>query len=153
MKTLFKILNHQHILCYNIPYDDDSTISSYNNGYYRGKKEALMGDIPTQTALRDNFPFAGYIDISGKIYECNPCEHEKMVRDIVYNNDSYFNKYRNLPASFYDSKPQGMLQEEYFLMKELGFVKISSFEKAPTKRILFRYKDLTWMQSDIVFPT
>ena len=70
---------------------------------------------------------------------------------MVYNIPEYFKRYLNVPAVFYDRKPQGMLQEEYFLMKYLGFVKVSSFEKAPLKKILFRYENLTWKQSDVIY--
>ena len=102
--------------------------------------------------LGEKFPFTGFVEIDGTIHKCKSCEHEDLVRNIVYDNPEYFKRYRNVPAAFYDRKPQGMLQEEYFLMKYLGFVKISSFEKAPTKKILFRYENLTWKQSDIIYP-
>lgn len=111
-----------------------------------------LWDIPIQTELGEKFPFAGFVGIDGTTYKCEPCEHEKLVRDMVYNIPEHFKRYLNVPAAFYDRKPQGMLQEEYFLMKYLGFVKVSSFEKAPTKRILFRYENLTWKQSDVIYP-
>ena len=86
-----------------------------------------MQDIPIQVELGEKFPFTGFVEIDGTIHKCNSCEHEDLVRSIVYDNPEYFKRYRNVPAVFYDHKPQGMLQEEYFLMKYLGFVKVSSF--------------------------
>lgn len=152
---LEKIINRQQHLYYNIPYgDEDDYRNGYDSGYSRGKIDAIKDywDIPIQTELGENFPFTGFVEIDGTIHKCNSCEHEDLVRSIVYDNPEYFKRYRNVPAIFYDRKPQGMLQEEYFLMKYLGFIKISSFEKAPIKKILFRYENLTWKQSDIIYP-
>lgn len=153
---LEKILNHQQHLHFNVPYDDDNYYSDYCDARNRADKaeEKLknLWDIPIQTELGEKFPFTGFVGIDGTTFKCEPCGHEKLVRDMVYNIPEHFKRYLNVPASFYDRKPQGMLQEEYFLMKYLGFVKISSFEKAPTKRILFRYENLTWKQSDVIYP-
>jgi hypothetical protein len=148
---LERILNHQQHLCFNVKWDDGD---HYDAGYSRGKEDAIKGlwDIPIQTELGEKFPFTGFVEIDGTIHKCKSCEHEDLVRSIVYDNPEYFKRYRNVPATFYDRKPQGMLQEEYFLMKYLGFVKVSSFKDAPTKRILFRYENLTWKQSDIIYP-
>ena len=65
----------------------------------------------------------------------------------------YLEEYLKVPASFYDHKPQGTFQEEYFAMKYLGFEKVSAFRDAPTKRILFFYDKLTWKQSREIYPT
>lgn len=153
-----KNIKLKHLCFYNIPYDDydsNDIRSSYNNGLVDGRREAFknLWDIPQQSELGEKFPFTGYVDINGDVIKCKSCEHEKIVRDIIYNNKQFFQKYRNTPASFFEKKPQGMLQEEYFLMKYLGYVKVSSFEAAPTKRILFRYYNLTWKQTDTIFPT
>lgn len=148
---LEKILNHQQHLHFNMNWDDEDYYESGRSaGIAEFKKE--IWDIPTQVELGEKFPFTGFVGIDGTTFKCEPCEHEKLIRDMVYNVPEHFNRYLNVPASFYDRKPQGMLQEEYFLMKYLGFVKISSFEKAPTKRILFRYENLTWKQSDVIYP-
>lgn len=156
MNKLERILNKQFHLHFNVPYDDDNYYSDYCDARNRADKaeEKLknLWDIPIQTELGEKFPFAGFVGIDGTTFKCEPCGHEKLVRDMVYNIPEHFKRYLNVPASFYDRKPQGMLQEEYFLMKYLGFVKISSFEKAPTKRILFRYENLTWKQSDVIYP-
>ena len=146
-----KILNHQQHLYFNMNWDDDDYYQSGRNaGIAEFKKE--IWDLPIQVELGEKFPFAGFVGIDGTTYKCKPCEHEKLVRDMVYNIPEHFKRYLNVPAIFYDRKPQGMLQEEYFLMKYLGFVKISSFANAPTKRILFRYENLTWKQSDVIYP-
>jgi len=151
-----KILNHKLHLHFNVPYGDDDYYSDYRDARDRAdraeEKLKNLWDIPIQTELGEKFPFAGFVGIDGTTYKCEPCEHEKLVRDMVYNIPEHFKRYLNVPAMFYDRKPQGMLQEEYFLMKYLGFVKISSFEKTPTKRILFRYENLTWKQSDVIYP-
>ena len=151
-----RILNHQQHLHFNIPYEDYDYYSDYCDARDRADKAEQklknIWDIPIQTELGEKFPFTGFVEIDGTIHKCKPCEHEDLIRSIVYDNPEYFKRYRNVPAIFYDKKPQGMLQEEYFLMKYLGFVKISSFEKAPTKRILFRYENLTWKQSDVIYP-
>jgi hypothetical protein len=156
ISKLERILNHQQHLYFNIPYGDDDYYSDYREASKRADKaeEKLknLWDIPIQTELGEKFPFAGFVEIDGTVHKCNSCEHEDLVRSLVYDNPEYFKRYRNVPAMFYDRKPQGMLQEEYFLMKYLGFVKISSFEKAPTKKILFRYENLTWKQSDVIYP-
>jgi len=153
LNHLQRILNHQHILYYNVPYGDES----YGGGYAAGKADCRreiykeLFDIPIQMELGEKFPFAGYVTIEGKIYSCEPCQHEQIIRKIVYTD--FMDEYMKVPASFYDKKPQGMLQEEYFAMKYLGFVKVSSFENAPLKRILFRYGQLTYKQSNIIFLT
>lgn len=151
-----RILNHQQHLHFNIPYGDNDYSYAYREASKRADKaeERLknLWDIPIQTELGEKFPFTGYVEIDGTVHKCNSCEHEKLTRDLVYNIPEHFKRYLNVPAAFYDRKPQGMLQEEYFLMKYLGFVKVSSFEKAPTKRILFRYENLTWKQSDVIYP-
>ena len=146
-----KILNHQQHLHFNCKWDEEDYYQSGRSAGIAEFKKNLW-DIPIQTELGDKFPFAGFVGIDGTIFKCEPCEHEKLVRDMVYNIPEHFKRYLNVPASFYDKKPQGMLQEEYFLMKYLGFVKISSFENAPTKRVLFRYENLTWKQSDVIYP-
>lgn len=151
-----RILNHQQHLHFNIPYGDNDYSYAYREASKRADKaeERLknLWDIPIQIELGEKFPFTGYVEIDGTIHKCNSCEHERLTRDLVYNIPEHFKRYLNVPAAFYDRKPQGMLQEEYFLMKYLGFVKVSSFEKAPTKRILFRYENLTWKQSDVIYP-
>ena len=149
---LERILNHQQHLKFNCKWTEDYD-SGVNTGYNKAKAEFMSTqDIPIQVELGEKFPFAGFVEIDGTIHKCNSCEHEDLVRSIVYDNPEYFKRYRNVPAVFYDHKPQGMLQEEYFLMKYLGFVKVSSFKDAPTKKILFRYENLTWKQSDIIYP-
>ena len=146
-----KILNHQQHLYFNMKWDDEDYYQSGRSaGIAEFKKE--IWDLPIQVELGEKFPFAGFVGIDGTTYKCEPCEHEKLVRDMVYNIPEHFKRYLNVPAMFYDRKPQGMLQEEYFLMKYLGFVKVSSFKDAPTKRILFRYENLTWKQSDVIYP-
>ena len=154
MKKLERILNHQQHLRFNCKWtEDDYYTSGVSAGYSKAKEEFMATqDIPTQTELGEKFPFTGFVEIDGTIHKCKSCEHEDLVRSIVYDNPDYFKRYRNVPAVFYDHKPQGMLQEEYFLMKYLGFVKVSSFKDAPTKKILFRYENLTWKQSDIIYP-
>ncbi len=170
---LERILNHQQHLNFNVPYGPDDISNPGWAAHYGAQayieaaadKEKLekeveglqnrlknLWDIPTQVELGEKFPFTGYVEIDGTVHKCNSCEHEKLTRDLVYNIPEHFKRYLNVPAAFYDRKPQGMLQEEYFLMKYLGFIKVSSFEKAPTKRILFRYENLTWKQSDVIYP-
>lgn len=151
---LNRILNHQQRLQFICKWTEgDYYDSGVNAGYCKAKAEFMATqDIPIQTELSDKFDFTGFVEIDGTIHKCNSCEHEDLVRSIVYDNPDYFKIYRNIPATFYDRKPQGMLQEEYFLMKYLGFVKVSSFKDAPTKKILFRYENLTWKQSNIIYP-
>lgn len=158
---LEKILNHQDKLHFNVPYGDDDYSGRYyheksNSEKWEKKYNELQNkfnnffDIPIQVELGEKFPFSGYVDINGKIYKCESCQHESIIRQIVLND--YIDEYLKVPATFYDHKPQGTFQEEYFAMKYLGFAKISSFENAPTKKILFRYNNLTWKQSDVIFP-
>ena len=148
---LERILNHQQHLQFNCKWPEDY---DYEVGRSAGIAEITknLWDIPIQTELGEKFPFTGFVEIDGTIHKCKSCEHEDLVRSIVYDNPDYFKRYRNVPAVFYDHKPQGMLQEEYFLMKYLGFIKVSSFKDTPTKKILFRYENLTWKQSDIIYP-
>ena len=166
INKLERILNHQHELHFNVPYNDDqaelwATERKLNKANdvakeWQEKYEDLQNkfksffDIPIQTELGENFPWSGYVDMDGQIYRCNSCEHEKIIRQIVLKD--YLDKYLSVPASFYDHKPQGTFQEEYFAMKYLGFAKVSSFRDAPTKKILFRYDKLTWKQSDVIYP-
>ena len=159
VKKLENILNYQDKKYFNVPYGDSDYYSDYQAANRRAEKaeEKLknlksLQDIPTQVELGEKFPFTGYVGIDGETIKCRSCEHEKIVRDIIYDNPEIFKRYRLMPASAFDKKPAGMLQEEYYIMKYLGYVKISSFENAPLKRILFRYEKLTWMQSDIIYP-
>ena len=166
INKLERILNHQNELHFNVPYNDDqaelwATERKLNKANdvakeWQEKYEDLQNkfksffDIPIQTELGEKFPWSGYVDMDGQIYRCNSCEHEKIIRQIVLKD--YLDKYLSVPASSYDHKPQGTFQEEYFAMKYLGFVKVSSFRDAPTKKILFRYDKLTWKQSDVIYP-
>ena len=113
----------------------------------------LLGmDIPKQNNIPTGSKLCGYIEIDGTYHKCNSCEHEKFVRRLVYENEEFRKRYFEIPASFFDNKPIGMLQEEYFLMKDLGVVKISSFKDAPTKMIAFFYNNLTYKQTDLIYP-
>lgn len=109
-------------------------------------------DIPKQNNIPTGSKLCGYIEIDGTYHKCNSCEHEKFVRRLVYENEDFRKRYFEVPASFFDKKPVGMLQEEYFLMKDLGVVKISSFKDAPTKMIAFFYNNLTYKQTDLIYP-
>ena len=169
---LEKILNHQDKLHFNVPYGlDDITnpgwAATYGTEAYTEAMQKVENwqkkynelshkfdnffDIPNQNELGEKFPWVGYIDMDGKVYSCKQCEHEGIIRQIVLK--EYLNEYLKVPASFYDHKPQGTFQEEYFAMKHLGFAKVSAFEDAPTKRILFFYNKLTWKQSAQIYPT
>ena len=155
INKLERILNHQQHLHFNADWSEVDRDYGYQQAKRVQELEQKLNnlwDIPIQVELGDKFPFTGYVEIDGTIHKCNSCEHEKLTRDLVYNIPEHFKRYLNVPAAFYDRKPQGMLQEEYFLMKYLGFVKVSSFEKAPLKKILFRYENLTWKQSDVIYP-
>ena len=160
---MHKILDKQDKLYFNVCYECDC------DGYDRARREEdeknewkkkyldleekfkNFFDIPRQNELGEKFPWSGYIDMNGKIYKCNSCEHESIIRQIIFK--EYLDEYLKVPASFYDHKPQGTFQEEYFAMKYLGFAKVSSFENAPTKKILFFYDKLTWKQSNEIYPT
>lgn len=109
-------------------------------------------DIPKQNNIPTGSKLCGYIEIDGTYHKCDSCEHEKFVRKLVYENEEFRKRYFEIPASFFDKKPIGMLQEEYFLMKDLGVVKISSFKDAPTKMIAFFYNTLTYKQTDLIYP-
>ena len=163
---LERILNHQHELHFNVPYDDNQAslwaterqldkareeTEEWERKYHElEEKFKNFFDIPKQNELGEKFPWVGYVDIDGTIYKCKECEHETIIRDIVWHN--FREEYLKCPAHFYDHKPQGTFQEEYFAMKYLGFVKVSAFENAPTKRIVFFYDKLTWKQSNVIYP-
>lgn len=108
-----------------------------------------LGDLPKETYLRYT-NLCGYIAPDGKYYHCDHCGHTTIVRDIVLG--EYLEEYKAVPAEFFDEKPNYMLQEEYFLMKKLGFAKISSFKLAVDKMYLFLYGTLTPEQTDIIYP-
>lgn len=107
------------------------------------------GDLPNEVYLRYT-KLCGYIAPNGKYYHCESCEHTTIVRDIALG--EYLEEYKTVPAEFFDEKPHFMLQEEYFLMKKLGFAKISSFKLAVNKMYLFLYGTLTPEQTDIIYP-
>ena len=108
-----------------------------------------LGDLPKETYLRYT-TLCGYIAPDGKYYHCDHCGHTTIVRDIALG--EYLEEYKAVPAEFFDEKPHYMLQEEYFLMKKLGFAKISSFKLAVDKMYLFLYGTLTPEQTDIIYP-
>ena len=112
----------------------------------------FLGDIPKQSNIPTGSKLCGYIEIDGTYHKCESCEHEKNIRQIIWGDDYFRERYFNTPASFFDNMPRGMLQEEYFAMKDLGFVKISSFKDAPTKMIAFFYGTLTYKQTDLIYP-
>lgn len=107
------------------------------------------GDLPNEVYLSYT-KLCGYIAPNGKYYHCESCEHTTIVRDIALG--EYLEEYKTVPAEFFDEKPHFMLQEEYFLMKKLGFAKISSFKLAVDKMYLFLYGTLTPEQTDIIYP-
>lgn len=158
MKIIFNLENpYSAKFCrYNVPYGDsynDGYESGKSKGYYEAKKEFdNMFDIPNQNNLPLKSKLCGYIEIDGTYHECNSCEHEKIIRQLIWENEDFRKRYFDTPASFYDRMPRGMLQEEYFAMKLLGFIKISSFEKTPNKKIVFSYGLLTYKQTDLVYP-
>ena len=115
-------------------------------------RQQFIGDIPKQCNIPTGSKLCGYIEIDGTYHKCNTCEHEKNIRQIIWNNDKFRDRYFNTPASFFDNMPRGMLQEEYFAMKVLGFAKISSFKNTPTKMIVFFYNTLTYKQTDMIYP-
>ena len=106
-------------------------------------------DLPNEVYLRYT-NLCGYIAPNGKYYHCDSCEHTTIVRDIALG--EYLEEYKTVPVEFFDEKPHFMLQEEYFLMKKLGFAKISSFKLAVDKMYLFLYGTLTPEQTDIIYP-
>lgn len=106
-------------------------------------------DLPNEVYLRYT-NLCGYIAPNGKYYHCDSCGHTTIVRDIALG--EYLEEYKTVPAEFFDEKPHFMLQEEYFLMKKLGFAKISSFKLAVDKMYLFLYGTLTPEQTDIIYP-
>ena len=77
----------------------------------------ISDDIPLQIKL------ASKIDLCGK-----HCEHENFVKTLICGN--LYTDFINMHSHFYDSMPYGMLKEEYYLMKEKRFIKISSFREA-----------------------
>lgn len=165
---------------YNMPYDDEGyyrseinnlkkTVREYeeiihdkipeimSHGFtdvseYRIDDSTFIGDIPKQNAIPTGSHLCGYVEIDGTYHECDSCCHEKNIRQIIWNNDNFRERYFSTPASFFLNMPRGMLQEEYFAMKGLGFVKISSFKNAPTKMIAFFYNTLTYKQTDLIYP-
>lgn len=113
---------------------------------------SFCGDIPKQNNLPKSSKLCGYIEIDGTYHKCSSCEHEKVIRQIIWENEELRKRYFETPASFFDQMPRGMLQEEYFAMKDLGFVKISSFKNTPNDMVVFFYNNLTYKQSDVVYP-
>lgn len=112
----------------------------------------FCGDIPKQNNLPKGSKLCGYVEIDGTYHKCASCEHERIIRQIIWENDELRQRYFNTSASFFDQMPRGMLQEEYFAMKDLGFVKISSFKDTPNDMVVFFYNNLTYKQSDVVYP-
>ena len=78
---------------------------------YKNLNVLYSSDIPKQNNIPTGSKLCGYIEIDGTYHKCNSCEHEKFVRRLVYENEEFRNRYFELPASFFDKKPIGMLQE------------------------------------------
>jgi hypothetical protein len=106
-------------------------------------------DLPIEFKLDNHLIQTGYIDKNGKFYECNSCEHERIIQDIIHN--EYEQEFSNIDKDFYNRKPIGMFDEEYFAMKYLKFVKISSFEETPLEKVLIRYDSLTTKQIEKIY--
>lgn len=144
-----------------VPQDDVSKYADYGDVSRKIFEQSIgselipltfCGDIPKQNNLPKGSKLCGYIEIDGTYHKCSSCEHERIIRQIIWENDELRQRYFNTPASFFDQMPRGMLQEEYFAMKDLGFVKISSFKNTPNDMVVFFYNNLTYKQSDIVYP-
>lgn len=109
--------------------------------------------LPTQIKLETKRDLCGYVSPEGKYYPCGHYEHEILARKLVpfppqvvcpaCVSGFFAHKYR---------KPQGMLQEEYYLMAEKRYVKISSFKDSVNQMWLFSYYDLTPEQTDFIYP-
>lgn len=127
-------------------------VGRINEVDYNQELKINIGDIPHQNNLPKSSKLCGYVEIDGTYHKCNSCEHETIIRKIIWNNEDLRERYFNTPASFFDNMPRGMLQEEYFAMKDLGFVKISSFKNTPNDMVVFFYNTLTYKQSDIIYP-
>ena len=97
---------------YNVSYGDsydDGYESGKSKGYYEAKKEFdNMFDIPNQNNLSLKSKLCGYIEIDGTYHECNSCEHEKIIRQLIWENEDFRERYFDTPASFYDRMPRGM---------------------------------------------
>lgn len=132
------IRKNNKLIYYNIPYDDEYS------------SPAPSWDTPRQVRLDRKTDLCGYIDNTGKYYPCQHCQHESIIREIVIN--EYLTKYLSVNSDFYLLKPPGMFQEEYFAMKYLGFIKISSFKEWTDQMYLFTYNTLSWQQTEIVYP-
>lgn len=107
-------------------------------------------DIPEQVTLVSKIDLCGYISPEGEYFRCGHFEHEKFVQTLVVGD--MYEDFISTDSCFYNSIPDGMLKEEYFLMKRSGFIKISSFKEAVDEMYLLHYYPLTAEQMDVVYP-
>lgn len=105
-------------------------------------------DMPRCNSIR-NKALCGYVTPDGTYYKCEHCEHEKYIRQLVY--EHCLDEYMNTDIDFYARKPVGMFQEEYFAMKKMHWVKISTFADQIDEAYAFTYGLLTGPQSDIIY--
>lgn len=137
-------------------------IKNYQGWYLRNASFVINGitcrlsrfpisdDIPLQIKLASKIDLCGYVSPDGEYYKCEHCEHENFVKTLICGN--LYTDFINMHSHFYDSMPYGMLKEEYYLMKEKRFIKISSFREAVDEMYLLHYYPLTPEQIDLIYP-
>lgn len=122
--------------------------------YCSGQAEidALLGpDIPIQVKLNKSTDLCGYISPDGEYYPCEHCQHESLAQELM-SNPKVFPQDKIIRVADTARKPKGMLEEEYYLMRHLRFIKISSFKEYIDEMYLLHYEDLTPEQAAIVYP-
>ena len=78
----------QKRLMYNVPYGDGYSFVYNDNAITHNDY-----DIPKQTNLNKKSNLCGYIEIDGTYHKCDSCQHEKIIREIIYNNEDFRNRY------------------------------------------------------------
>ena len=122
----------------------------YSSG--QAEIDALLGsDIPKQIKLNRSIDLCGYISPDGEYYPCEHCQHESLAQELM-RNPKIFPQDEIIWYGDTARKPEGMSAEEYYLMRHLKFVKISSFKEYIDEMYLLHYEDLTPEQAEIVYP-
>lgn len=103
-------------------------------------------DLPFASQLPNKCKLCGYVAPDGTYFPCGHCEHNNIVKDIAI---KYGYQESNVSSI---GKPEGMLPEEYYLMRDKSFVKISSFAEMVESMYVFRYNFLTPEQTNFIFP-
>lgn len=96
----------------------------------------------------------GYISPNGNFYPTkDKYNHISLCKELVY--ETYFDKYKKFPGANFFGKPNYILQEDFYLLKYEGWVKVQTINMSvdgsiPNKKGIYYYQPLTDEQKEFL---